>query len=382
MKIAFFDDRYHMVYGAQENVLLLAEWTAEAGHDVMVVTTGEGPFAQSARERGLEASVVRAPERLLQFDRSPFYGGLLAKLGASLAALRYNLRLARALRVDGASVVVASTSRAALWVVIAGLLRRPRMILWVQGDERRRLMALMVGLSAWRIALIGPSCSNLFAPWLRRRFEYKFRPLPSARNLTEFADRSLRPQPDAGSPLRLVSVGSITHRKGFDVLLDALADLDTRDLSLTIVGGTTNEASDQYLARLQALARRYRLDVEFVGWQDDVTPFLDDADVFVLASRSEGLPGVLLEAMASGLPCITTTAGDSGTMVEECKAGLVVGVGDTEGLSRAIDRLAADPVARRRFGENGRRLVARRYSPQVCHEAFEAIAGELARSKP
>ena len=62
--LAFFDDRFHEVYGAQENLLLLAELCAAEGHRCQLVTSAEGALSQAARERGLDARVVAAPPQL------------------------------------------------------------------------------------------------------------------------------------------------------------------------------------------------------------------------------------------------------------------------------------------------------------------------------
>jgi glycosyltransferase involved in cell wall biosynthesis len=161
------------------------------------------------------------------------------------------------------------------------------------------------------------------------------------------------PDPPAGAPLEVVSVGRLAPMKGFSVLLDALAAVE--DVHLTLVGDGPDRPA------LEAAARRLGVAgaVTFAGalGADEVTELLRHADVFCLPSFAEGVPVVLMEAMASGLPVVATAVMGVPELVLDGEAGTLVPPGRAEPLAAALRELAADPEARRRMGAAGRAIV-------------------------
>lgn len=101
--------------------------------------------------------------------------------------------------------------------------------------------------------------------------------------------------------------------------------------------------------------------VTVLGFQEDRIPTMAIMDVFVLASRREGLPTVLLESGALGIPAITTTATGCRDMVSDGRNGLVVEIDDQIGLKIAMKRLLTNPVERDTFGVNARKDVCDRF---------------------
>jgi glycosyltransferase involved in cell wall biosynthesis len=132
-------------------------------------------------------------------------------------------------------------------------------------------------------------------------------------------------QLDASRCMRLVTVGSLAQRyKGIDLLIRAVHQLnaDGRQCSLTVIG------EGGYRRELEQLAADLAAPVAFVGQvtRAEVLAALDRADVFVLASRTEGLPRALLEAMARGLPCVATQVGGIPELLDHdalCECGSV-----------------------------------------------------------
>lgn len=167
--------------------------------------------------------------------------------------------------------------------------------------------------------------------------------------------------PDA--PMRLLFVGRLTPIKGLRVLLEAFAAVHAArpNLSLTLVG----DGDDR--AHLERLAAPLGGAVTFLGYrsQAEVARALGDADALVLPSFAEGLPVVLMEALAAGRPVIATRVAGVGELVEDGVSGLLVHAGDVGGLGRAIRRLAEDPALRLRMGQAGRRMVRAEFDVRV-----------------
>ena len=113
--------------------------------------------------------------------------------------------------------------------------------------------------------------------------------------------------------------------------------------------------------------------VFLVGEKEDVEKWLKASDIFVLASHYEGLSNSVLEAMASGLPVVSTRVSGSNESVVESNAGIVVDVGQMEQLSEAIVRLAVKPELRLQMGKNARIAVIKKYSIGEITHRYETL---------
>jgi glycosyltransferase involved in cell wall biosynthesis len=131
---------------------------------------------------------------------------------------------------------------------------------------------------------------------------------------------------------------------------------------LVIVGGGPLETN----LRQQAGAG-----IRFVGFQQDVQPYLTAADVFVLPSNAEGLSVALLEAMASGLAVVATAVGGTPEVIADGETGCLVPPGDGLALAQALLKVLQDPLLREQLGQNARRRVQSEY-------ALEQVAQRLA----
>jgi glycosyltransferase involved in cell wall biosynthesis len=116
--------------------------------------------------------------------------------------------------------------------------------------------------------------------------------------------------------------------------------------------------------------------VRFLGTRNDVPELMRAFDLFVLTSHSEGCPNVILEAMASGLPVVSTNVGGVPELVN-ADTGMLVPPRDDTTLAEAILRLLDDPVRRQRMGEAGRRRAVEQFSLAQMIRAREELLSEL-----
>jgi len=135
--------------------------------------------------------------------------------------------------------------------------------------------------------------------------------------------------------------------------------------------------------RLQETTRAYHLDgrVRFLGHREDVPQLLAAADLVVLPSAYEGLPNVLLEAMRFRKPVVATAAPGTTEVVVDGKTGILVPVGDTRLMARAIRDIIRDPAAAQRMGEAGRSRVEAMFRADAMVAQFADLYENLARSK-
>ena len=187
------------------------------------------------------------------------------------------------------------------------------------------------------------------------------------------------PAPPARAGLRLLFVGRLAAIKGLRVLIEALSRAragggDGGAITLDLVGDGPDRAA------LEAAARPLDGAVRFLGYrsQAGVAAALAEADALVLPSFAEGLPVVLMEAMASRRPVIATRVGGVGELVEDGVSGLLVEAGDAAGLAGAIAALAADPARRAGMGAAGRARVLAAFDAETEAARIAGLIGPAA----
>jgi glycosyltransferase involved in cell wall biosynthesis len=160
--------------------------------------------------------------------------------------------------------------------------------------------------------------------------------------------------------LRLLCTGRADRQKGFQMAIMALSKLPELDIHLDIVG------TGDYLGELKKLAERLELNdrITFRGRVDDTElyRFYSEADIYLIPTlRYEGLPLALLEAMAHGIPTISSDIGGNSDVITHNKDGLFVRPGNLDELVQAIRRLANSPNERETLGTGARSTTERRF---------------------
>ncbi len=171
------------------------------------------------------------------------------------------------------------------------------------------------------------------------------------------------------------AVGRLSEEKGYDLLIRAVDHLIRKgyDVALLIVGeGNQREKLE---ALLSELGRGDR--IRLLGFQSDVVPLYEAMDLFVLSSLSEGLPNVVLEAMALEVPVVATQIAGIPRLIEDGKNGLLVDPGAFEPLAEAIARLVDNKELRIAFQKEGRATIETRYGFQSRMTKFRKIYDDL-----
>jgi glycosyltransferase involved in cell wall biosynthesis len=173
------------------------------------------------------------------------------------------------------------------------------------------------------------------------------------------------------------AVGRLAPEKGFDTLIQAVARLvrDGWDTELWIAGDGEERENLARLAAELDLGERVRL----LGHRSDLIDLYQAFDVFVLSSLREGLPNVVLEALATEVPVVATNVAGVPRLIENGQNGFVVRSGTPEELSAAISLLLGDEPLRLRFAKAGRQTIEQRYNFRVRMEkvkrVYDAVLG-------
>jgi glycosyltransferase involved in cell wall biosynthesis len=331
-----------VAYGVAIYVRQLTQAAVEAGHRVTVVSPGaaRGPLAGWIENTG-------ATHHTLDMARQP-----APRDAFDLLTLR---RLAR-----GKDVVHLHSSKAAVLGRVAavsiGRRHRPAVVVtahywsWLVGGR-------WAPLYRWIERLLAPRCDAIVAVSEREASEGRValgssasvKLIPNGVDRDHFSPNGVSAERDPGAPL-LVCVGRLSHQKGQDVAIRALALLRDRIARLRFVGA---ESGGGERAGLEALAESLGVSdrIEWRGGVDDTAPEYRAADVVVTPSRWDGLSLALLEAMASGATIVASDVNGSESLGD---AGVIVPPDDPQALADAIDPLLQDAVSRLRLGEAAR----------------------------
>jgi glycosyltransferase involved in cell wall biosynthesis len=164
-------------------------------------------------------------------------------------------------------------------------------------------------------------------------------------------------------------VGRLTAQKGFDDLIRAFAAIDRPDVWLVIAGDGPDWEELREMARMFDVSER----VLIPGFVEDVPGLLAGLDLFVLSSRQEGHPMVMLEAMAMANPIVATDIPGVGDTITDGVEGRLVPPGDIAALANSITALIDDPDAAARLGRNARKMVEREYTVERMVRRTEVL---------
>jgi glycosyltransferase involved in cell wall biosynthesis len=342
--------------GGQERVALdLAIGQRARGHRVAVISLApppDGAMADEFREHGITV------------DRVAKRGGLDPTLIP---------RLVMALRRHGADIVHTHNPLPLIYGAPAARLVRAGAIHTKHGKNPGTRGLIALRRAAARLVHAFVAVSETTAEQAREQRDmplHKLHVIPNGIRLDRYAPdlaarAAARAELGLGDAYVIGTVGRIDTYKNQTMLVRALAPRLGRDVRLVIIGeGPARADVEAEVARLADPSS-----VVLTGRRMDVPKLIHAFDVFALSSQSEGLPLVVPEAMAAGLPIVTTSVGGLPTVVDEGHTGLLVPV-DERAFGQALGRLIDDRALAKQLGTNAREVALARYSSDRMVEAY------------
>lgn len=355
--------------GAGNASAQLARHLAHLGRRVTVLTARFAELPHDEQQGGVR--VVRLPALRSKQDRSDTLEQISFLLSAAIFGLPWVLRL----RPQAVLAFFGAPSGVAVWFWSL-FLSLPYVVSLRGGDvpgfrpydfaRQHRLLAPLLRRVWRRARSVVANSQGLRA--LGAAFETKvpIAVIPNGVDVEQFTVSERDWQ-----PARLLFVGRVVFQKGLDVLLEALSGLKELAWDLTIVGDGPRRADLEAQAEHLGIAER----ITFAGWKNGpaLAAAYAQANLFAYASRHEGMPNALLEAMASGLPAVATHIAGNEELVAEGETGLLVPSEDPAALRAALVQLIADPALRQRYGAEARKRVQTRYSWQTVASQYAAL---------
>ncbi len=372
MKLLLFNHEYPPIGGGGGRVTeRLAKEYAARGHEVHIVTSAYRDLPRLETQNGCR--IERAPA----LRASPNSAKITEMLTYAASSARTAWRSAKKNRPDAVQVFFGIPSGGAAYL----LKRRFRIpyVVFLGGRDvprpnpdpphyRHLYRALKPALlSIWKHASYVVACSEgLRELALQTAPRQPIEVIPDGIDLEMFSPAE-RP---ARTPVRALGVGRLIPRKGFDTFIRAAAELKKRaapPFEAAVVG------DGQERARLEALAEQLNVQdcVRFVGSvpYEELPKQYAEADIFALTSLAEGMPLAALEAMATGLPVVSTRAQGMTELIEDGVNGRLFEAGDHHRLAELLERLIHNPNLRRRYG-NANAEKARAYAWGNIAEAY------------
>lgn len=336
----------------------LARQIVQRGHDVTVLTSRFGSLQKEEFEEGVR--IIRVPALRRRLDRS----GALEQTVFMLTAFFWSIPIIRKIKPD-VMLAFFGVPSGAVALGLKALFGIPYLVSLRGGDVPgfrpydfalyHRLIGPLLHVVWHNAAAVVANSNGLHG--LAQTFDRKVSidVIPNGVNAASFT-----PTTRQWESAQLLIVGRVVYQKGIDLLLEALAGMDQLDWHLSVAGdGPQRETLEEY-ARSLGIENR----IKFLGWQSKsaLVDCYRQANLFVYPSRHEGMPNVVLEAMASGLPVIATEIAGNEELVIPGETGLLIPPENIEKLRAAIRELILNPERRKKMGAAARKRVEKQYT--------------------
>ena len=347
--------------GAETVFLQTASRLDPARFQSFPVVGGMGWLAGQLRENALSPHIVSAKGTL------------------NVRYLLLLVRLAKRYEID---VILAHLYGSAVYASMAGLILRIPVVSVLHGhtdvsvsDRFAALKAAIVRRGSRKVIFVSERLESHLEPQLRLGDSQRTI-IPNGVDTEVFRpsrERSLRAQLGLSDDTVLIgAIGNVRSPKAYDVLLRAARELTDRSLRfhLVIAGECANPLGDT----LRQLSRDLGTDqrVTFLGLRSDVVRIINNLDVFVLSSHTEGFSIACIEAMACGVPVIATRSGGPEEILEG-EAGILVPTGDPEAIADAIGRITASAGIAATLTARALKRVQEHYSLTTMLSRYQAL---------
>lgn len=363
------------LYGSDRMAAETAIALRAAGHDVRVALPNAGPLADLLAGEGLTVDIVDVPvlrKELLSPRRM---------LGLAMRSLAAFGTIRRAIRSFGAELVWVNTLTQPMWLLSSWILRI-KVVCHVRELENNRGRLIRAGLVLpLQVANVVVCNSVATQRFVERSSLFpvsrKTRVVYNGKNWDGYFQSEPRP---LAAPAHVLLVGRLNPRKGQDVAIRALAMAreSGTDLQLTMVGDVF-PGYEWYFEELVALVKSLDLEKEcsFVGFTDDVSGWLERADIIVVPSRFEPFGTVAAEGMAAMRPTIVSATEGLVEIVRDNQTGLTVPPDDPRRLSDALRSLVSQPVRAEALARAGFHDVRTRFSQAAYSGNVVSMADAL-----
>jgi glycosyltransferase involved in cell wall biosynthesis len=367
MHIAFIVTRADSIGGAQIHVRDLAFRLASGGHRVTVLAGCEGELSRMLAEKNIAFLVIKNLVRPIRPVRD-FLAiletrRLLKELKPSLVST-HTAKAGMVGRIAARSLGIPAIFTAHGWQFAEGISGAQRF--FVENIER------LTSRMCKKIITVSGFDRNLALARGVVRAE-KLITIHNGMPDVEEALRARYADIAHNKPVRLIMVARFQRQKDHPTLLEALSKMKDKNWNLELVGDGPDMEKIRRLAAELGIAER----TDFAGQRLDIPRRLAQADVFVLASKWEGFPRSILEAMRAGLPVVASAVGGCGESVAEGVTGYLIEKENAEVLRARLEELIASEEKRKSMGQAGRKRFEEEFTFDAMYEKTLRVYEEI-----
>ena len=373
MHIAFCEAHYDSYSGAQQSMEPLI--SRSDFEKTTVIVPKRGKFSDNLCRGGSELIASGFDKDIHELQSEIRSGDIITRIRSGSRLLGY-YRSAFSYFKESDIDLVYCNNLTSLWLyaIPAKLAGKP--VVWfVRSDSDAYSELNKIGsYLADDIILISKGVSSRFGAQSVSLLSDKFKVINTGIDISEFVNVE-SVEHDEG-PINITHVGTIQPRKGQKTLVEAVDSVSDQlpDFRLRFAGSVSAGHEDYYKSLTEMIRQSSITDeVELLGYREDIPKVLGETDMVVLPSTSEGLPRAVLEASATGTPCITTRVGGAEEIITDGVDGFLVDVDDDDTLARRITELATDSELRKRMGAKAQENVTERFTVKSYVENFEAF---------
>ncbi len=354
--------------GAETVMSQVAEHMNSAGYESVVALTGDGWLNQQLRSKGVRTI-------LLTEDRSMGW--------------RFMARLIRLIHRERIALLHAHLDDTSFFASLAGMLTGRPVIATFHGligsfwrdNWKGRLKRSSVARNAKFMVTVSGFLKSEVEQRLgvgSERVKVIYNGVDFERSSRTETRLNLRQKYGVPSDATLIGcVGNVRASKGYEFIIEAAALLSKQGFKFRLLiagqtGGSLSQRLEEQLRELQITEL-----VQFIGFCEDVEAFMEQIDIYVLPSVTEGLSISTIQAMAAGTPVIVTRSGGPTEIVEDGVSGITVPVGDSAALAEKIEFLAKNEEIARGYAEKGYESVRSKFDIRNSMSAYESLYATL-----
>jgi len=364
IKILYLSNFPDVDKGGQISLFNLVKRLDRRRFEPTVLCPKSGPLSALFSEKGIPVQFLEFPQLRIQ---------------NLLQILRAVLRF-RKIVLEGGFSLIHSDSPRDTFLSAVSLIFTKRQIVWhARVSTRGPIFDPVNKHLASKIICVSHAVKGRFEPCPSSKCVVIYNGVDPSKFSPKSSPGPFKQEVNISSDSLLVStIMQVIPSKGAEEFVEVAVSLcgKVKNVSFVVVGVWTDDA---FIEKLQGIANPFRDRIHFLGYRRNIWDILNDSDIFVLPSWRyiEGLPRVVIEAMACSVPVVGTDVEGTNEAVVQDETGLLVPHKDTASLANAIMKLIDEPQLRTRFGENGRQRVEQVFDIAKHVSKIEKLYKEL-----
>ncbi|ANU22491.1 glycosyltransferase family 4 protein [Planococcus donghaensis] len=383
-KILFLESRSDSFYGAQKSMLKLIQSLNQNEFECVVVTTKEGELSKELRKKNIPIDIVKLNKKANIFGGEILQYSILKKMNIAVHLLIYNFKIFLYLRKNKIDTIYVNDIRALIYSILATKIMRKKNIWYIRADISDTILSKLALRFSDNIITIANGVLRHVPKDKLLKYNGKITNIYTGFDFSEYqiSDKENSKKNIGLSKNKLVIgyLGSINERKGTDFLIDSFIRIKKiyNDTELLVVGNVS-PGYENYWKNLMEKVLKYGESIKYIPYSNKVSDIYSAMDIFILPSRSEGLPRVVIEAMAHKIPVISTDVGGVREIIENNINGFVIEKDNSEELFSELNSLLKDSLKRKKIGELGEKSARNNFSEEVFIKKINSYFREIHR---